>query len=169
MVVGTKSRRNVIIRAWLFEFVFSLLLASGIIIGYNRWHNWSVENQPASDWFEVNRLSVPDFPIGVDPIILYSRDIKRHFEGEWIVEIRPVIKNANYSVCTGSGLNEYESDKTVPPDGVTLSWFMGRGCFLQPGQYALYCFWHIRVPGYQEKVYSYISNVFTVKPRERQS
>lgn len=140
---------------------------SGILFWYG--HDRSVKRDtPATDWFSVRNISVPDFIEGDDPIIIYDRDIKKPFSATWSVEAHGATASTNYAICTGSGTNKYEPGETLPESGVKLSWFIGKECSLPEGAYNLEVNYEIRPAGYPPKVYTATSNIFNIAPKGSQ-
>ena len=105
----------------IYAFICAVLIVAG-------WYFYSAsvkDNAPATDWFVVRNVSVPDFIAGSDPPVNYDRVIKKEFFGRWSVEVHGTTQSTNYAICTGSGQNHYEPTETLPDTGVSMSWFMG--------------------------------------------
>lgn len=122
---------------------------------------------PATDWFEVTELFVPNFVVGQDPIISYSREIKKPFQGFWVVEVERRDGRSDrerfFSACSGAGTNNYVPGDYLDPDKLTWSWFIGRECKIPPGTYRLVATWDMKVEEWgRVKRYKVLSNVFTV-------
>lgn len=145
----------------------AVLIAMAMGAGWYSYNNASKRDAPATDWFSVRNISVPDFVEGEDPIIIYDRDIKKSFNATWSVEVHGATASTNYPICTGSGNNKYQPGETLPEQGVRLSWFVGRiECVhVPPGKYNLEINYEIRPPGYPTKIYTATSNIFTVAPK----
>jgi hypothetical protein len=119
---------------------------------------------PASDWFEVSAVAIPDFRVGEDPPINYERVIKQPFVADWFVEINEVGTDRGALACQGNGANHYEPNDKVPMPTL-LSWFAGTRCNLGPGQYQLFVTWQVQRDGIAAPVsVSKVSNVFRVLP-----
>jgi len=119
---------------------------------------------PSTDFFEVNRLSIPDFVQDENPILSYDRTIKQKFFGTWVVEIYDA-KSVERSVaaCYGDGSSIYDASDALPIP-VTLKWFIDKDCHLVPGQYIVEVVWKIQPEGYPVKEYKTSSNIFKVIP-----
>jgi hypothetical protein len=130
------------------------------------------EAKPSTDWFEVNILVIPDFSIGEDPKIVYSRNIKQPFNGSWTVDIIHVTDNS--IVCYNSEKRDYTPGRTLSPEGIKISWFFSsvkwENCSssLSPGQYTLRASWILEPAGYPVKNYAVSSNVFRILPKGAQ-
>ena len=152
----------------IYAFICAVLIVAG-------WYFYSAsvkDNAPATDWFVVRNVSVPDFIAGSDPPVNYDRVIKKEFFGRWSVEVHGTTQSTNYAICTGSGQNHYEPTETLPDTGVSMSWFMGvdgwKKCSLKEGQYVLEITYLITPQGYPEKLYTATSNIFRVAPEGSQ-
>lgn len=150
------------IDAWAF------FAGAGALAGWLAYSSAVKETTPATEWFSVRNISVPDFVKGEDPAVVYDRVISKPFSGTWNVEVHPVSAAEDYPVCTGSGTNLYKPNETLPEKGITLSWFVGRVCDLPEGQYNLEVNYEIRPEGYPTKQYSATSNIFRVLPKGSQ-
>jgi hypothetical protein len=116
----------------------------------------------------MRNIAVPDFIEGTDPLITYAREIRKQFIAQWIVEVHPVGAKENYTICTGSGINNYEPFEVIPENGTTLSWFIGKQCNLGPGKYILDATWSIMSEDMPPKIIRFASNPFTILPRGSQ-
>lgn len=125
------------------------------------------ESLPATDFFTVREINIPDFVEGTDPVMTYDRNIKKDFLGTFIVEIHAATASANYSVCSNSASRTYKAGEKKP-ETVTLKWFVDRDCALKSGQYVAETTWKIEAEGYPTKEYSAVSNVFRVLPKGAQ-
>lgn len=122
---------------------------------------------PASAWFEINDIFVPDHTIGSNPQIIYDRIIHEAFTGFWIVEVQRVGDDGLYRpVCSGSGVSRYELDETLDPSVVTWEWMIGRPCLVPPGQYRLRVSYKLEQPGWPTKEAFATSNWFFVTDLE---
>lgn len=120
-----------------------------------------------TEWFEVHELYVPDFKSGEDPLLFYDRDIRKPFQGFWVVEVErreaTPSEDRFFAACTGNGINSYEPTDYIDPEKVTWSWFIGEPCKVGPGVYRMVVTWDMKAEG-QDRVkrYKRLSNVFTV-------
>jgi hypothetical protein len=155
-----------------FAAVMLALCASILLFVYGQWQSErNTESEIArraaalpDQWMVVRNVAVPDFVEGTDPLITYSREIRKPFIGEWLVEVHQA-GSADTAPCYGSGRNRYEVDEVIPEGGVLLSWFIGTKCSLPPGKYILDTTWTILADGYPPKEIRYLSNPFTVLPK----
>ncbi len=114
----------------------------------------------ATDWFLVRKVDIADSPEGTDPAVVYDREIRKPFEGKWIVAI--IRTSDKFKICNGNGESVYEPKYALPEAGVTLSWFIGKDCKLPKGQYIAEAFWTIKPEGFPEKKMRIVSNIFEV-------
>lgn len=125
------------------------------------------ESIPATEWFEVTEVFVPDHEVGADPLVVYDRYIKRDFTAFWVVEVQrrdgQLDQERFFASCSGSGTNQYETTDYLEPSDVTWTWFIGRECHVRPGSYRLVVTYDMRVPEFDRvKRYKVLSNVFQV-------
>lgn len=116
------------------------------------------------NYMRVPEVTVPDHVTGENPRIVYRRSVFKNFRADWIVEVIPVTggeEYVRYSVCTGSGTNEY-MEGSAAGQTRTLLWYLGQSCLLAPGRYFLSTRWDVmNGPTIRNE-----SNVFTVRPKE---
>lgn len=148
--------------------IVASFVALAAIFGYVRYDRSVKEEVPATDFFVVRNISVPDFIEDTDPMVVYDRTIKEVFNATWTLEVISTVPGENYAVCTGSGVNHYTPDKELPKEGVRLSWLLGKDCGLRAGQYTIQAHYEIRPEGFPTKNYSATSNIFNVLPRGAQ-
>lgn len=118
---------------------------------------------PATDWFVVQNLSVADsFAYNYSIPVIYDREIKKDFAGEWWAEVKNAI-DKSVTDCRGHNSSKYTVDDSLPPAGVDLEWMVGMKCHLGPGQYYLEINYVISPINYPDKEYRAVSNVFTLK------
>lgn len=118
---------------------------------------------PATAWFEVDEIFVPDHAQGTNPNLIYNRTIKETFVGHWIVEAQRLQPNGFFkNECSGSGVNEYDPTEVIVDDTVTWAWMFGKPCAVPAGTYRLKAIYTLTKPGWPEKGYIEFSNVFTV-------
>ncbi len=127
---------------------------------------------PVGQWFEVSNISIPDFILGEDPLVVYDRTIRRPFNGTWSSEIKPLNGASDLlpTVCTGSGIAHYEAGEQLDPSVVTFSWLTGtKGCPTKPGRYMGIFNYEVRPDnGYPQKTLTTFTNIFTVLPKGSQ-
>jgi hypothetical protein len=158
---------------WLATKVVEVLLAGLLVFLFTSYLQQREADRfdaiPATDWFEVNELFVPDFEFGQDPLLAYERDIRRPFQGFWVAEVESrdaqVTPERFFAACTGSGTNNYDPADYLDPAKVTWSWFLDRPCHIPPGTYRMVVTWDMKIEGSDRvKRYRAMSNVFTVYP-----
>lgn len=141
--------------------VIFALIGTGIYT-YDYIATQAKNNEPIGNWFEVTQLYIPDFKVGEDVSIIYDRDIKQAYSAKWEVEIQKIEKEGLFAACSNDGISNPDPTKVLPPEGVTLSWFMQKECKLAAGEYRVSVTWHIQRDGYKEVDVEAVSNIFTV-------
>lgn len=147
----------------LLAAVFAVAI---VAVGF-RWVEAFKVSAPASHWFEVYDVYVPDFVEGDDPPIIYDKVVRKPFVGEWVADIRPFTEGTPAAVCVGSGTSHYAVEEQAK-ENPTLEWYIGKDCKLPPGTYTMSTVWEVRPEGYPTKYVEKNSNVFTVFPRGSQ-
>lgn len=121
------------------------------------------EALPASAWFQVNEIFVPDFRTGENPDMIYDRTIREDFRGFFVAEVQEQQPNGLwFAACSGSGASDYEQTDVIPDRTVSWEWFLNRECDVSPGTYRLRVSWDMRKPGWPTKTTVALSNIFTV-------
>lgn len=144
---------------------YAAIVGAALLTGWFAYSSTVKDASPATDFFSIETLNIPDFVEGNDPVMSYSRTIKQNFFGTYIVEIVDVKANrASLPVCINSGSRNYTVGKKLP-NPVTLGWFVNKDCGLKPGQYIANSTWKIEADGYPPKSYDKSSNVFRVIPK----
>ena len=118
---------------------------------------------PASAWFQVNEIFVPDFRAGENPEMIYDRTVREDFRGFFVVEVQQQQANGLwFAACSGSGASDYEQTDAIPDRTVDFSWFVNRDCSLNPGTYRLRVSWDMRRVGWPTKTTVALSNIFQI-------
>ena len=118
---------------------------------------------PASAWFQVNEIFVPDFRVGENPEMIYDRTVREDFRGFFVVEVQQQQANGLwFAACSGSGASDYEQTDAIPDRTVEFSWFVNRDCNINPGTYRLRVSWDMRRVGWPTKTTVALSNIFEV-------
>jgi len=118
---------------------------------------------PASSWLVVNEVYVPDFEQGDYPNIIYDREIQENFDAFWIVEVQRTSDVGLWStVCSGSGVNEYDPAEVIPDNTVSWVWFTNTECDMDPGVHRLKTTYTMTRPGWPQKRLFVLSNEFNV-------
>lgn len=143
------------------EFATGLTVAGAIWFGWLAVDRWLKYEIPVEAIF-VAKVSVPDYVVGGNPVVVYSRDIKRDFIGAFSVEVKDLRRVTKCS-GTASGI-KYEQAETLDPTGKTLDWYIGTRCAgaLPIGAYFLETTYTIQVEGLPVKYLTTTSNIFTV-------
>lgn len=156
--------------------IYAAMVGVVIVSSYAIYSASLKAERPATDFFEVKNLNVPDFIEGaIDVPIVYEREIKEPFPGSWVVEVHSTSPGLDFVTCSGSGERNYKPKSPLPPPGPSLSWFIGETGWaecqkkLTAGQYYLAPSWEMRPEGYPVKHYSATSNIFIVLPKGSQS
>lgn len=119
---------------------------------------------PASAWFEVNEIFVPDHRVGENPEILYDRTIREDFRGFFVAEVQRMEDSGLwFAACSGSGASDYDTSDVIPNRTVTWEWFLNRECAVDPGVYRLRVSWEMKRVGWPTKTTVALSNTFTVR------
>lgn len=148
----------------LTEIAISGVVVVTAWLAYEQAVTKSRELAPATDWFEVYEIVIPDFTKGTDPDVLYRRAIKQDFSGSWTVTI---FKKDDPGVvaCRGSGEARYRTSTKLPNERMPLSDFADPGCVQLPfGCYYGHVHWDISPDGYPAKDIEYEIATFCVRP-----
>lgn len=146
-----------------FEVVVSGMLISLVISASQMVSQRQKDLLPASSWFDVVEVFVPDHVAGSNPILTYDREIRETFTGFWIAEVQELTPNGRFRhECSGSGINVYEEDEILIDDSVDWDWFIGNECAVDPGTYRLRVNYTLRRVGWPEKELTVTSNLFRV-------
>lgn len=153
--------------AWVWhrivEATMALLLFYAVVQLSERMNQQERESLPASSWFKVNEIYVPDHAQGSNPPVIYDRTVFALFRGFFVVEVQKQLDNGLWwSACSGSGVSDYEPGEAIPDNTVTWEWFVTRPCPVPPGIYRLRVSWEMKVPGWPTKNTVALSNTFTV-------
>lgn len=152
-------------KARFIELAVALVVVTTVIQLSGEIANRQKELLPASAWFVVNEVYVPDFIEGEYPELIYNRTIRENFNGFWIVEIQST-QQANgglwTTVCSGSGVNEYDPAEVIPDNTVDWFWLTNTECDMEPGVYRLKITYTMSRPGWPQKRLFVLSNTFRV-------
>ena len=121
---------------------------------------------PEKPWFEAH-VSVPDFRVGENPQVTYSRVIRRNLAVLWSVEMQRRKGGSWEKICGGSGFAGYETDESKEWK-MSLSRYMGDDitkCDIKPGEYRLVT---LREASLQQDVsvvkrFRHVSEIFRVR------
>lgn len=145
------------------ELVMAAILFYGVTEFSERMDQREQDMTPASAWFKVNEVYVPDHEVGSNPPVIYDRQIIESFRGFFLVEVQRKLENGLWwSACSGSGISDYEAGEAIPSNTVDWNWFVYRDCPVPPGIYRLRTSWEMKRPGWPVKNVVSLSNEFTV-------
>jgi len=124
---------------------------------------------PATDWFVLQEIYVPDHVEGSNPGMIYDRLILESHRGFWVAEVQKVNPGGREGVfqnyCSGSGVDDYDIVDVLGPDGtVNWNWFFGRPCAVGPGTYRIQLTRDMTKPDFPVKQMRGWSNTFRVLP-----
>ncbi len=124
---------------------------------------------PATDWFILDEIYVPDHDEGSDPTMVYARRILTDHRGFWVAEAQRVNPDGRQgvfqNVCSGSGLDDYDTTEVLGVGNtVSWSWFFGRPCRLPPGTYRIQLTRDMSKTGFPVKQTRDWSNTFHIVP-----
>lgn len=149
---------------WLLEATVALVLAFFVIQISSSISERRRQLLPASSWFVVNEVFVPDHARGVNPDLVYDRLIRENFVAFWIVEVQKVSSEGLFQTeCSGFGTNEYNRDEVLENNLMSWVQLIGRECVVPPGSYRLRISYTMKRPGWPEKELLVISNLFNVE------
>lgn len=145
------------------EIVVAFLLFYIVVELSNRFAEQQQSMVPASAWFKVNEVFVPDHKQGSNPLLIYDRTILVDFRGFFVIEVQQQLENGLwFSACSGSGMSDYEIGDTIPDKNVSWEWFILRACPVPPGTYRLRVSWELKKLGWPSKETVALSNIFKV-------
>jgi hypothetical protein len=161
-VIGRQSRWDRI-KIRTAEVAVALFLASVTIQVVTFAHEQRRDSVPATKWFKVNEVFVPDHTVGQNPPVIYDRMVFEGFRGFKLAEVqRRDIDGLMFTECSGAEINEYAVEDVIPEKTVSFDWLVGRPCAVGPGTYRLRISYDLRRDGWPPKQLSVLSNVFTV-------
>ena len=134
----------------------SLLIVAVVVLLVAAVIHGTIRDLDPEDFMVVNKVYVPDFPPWIDVEMIYDRIIRQNFEATWTVTIENAITGV--IVCKGSDTSQYRVDEKLP--AITLEWYIGKSCDLEPGKYFLSTLWELD----NGVLIDNTSNVFTVLP-----
>ena len=166
------------------DFLVFLPAAVAIVLGWYVWQDkaqrdayFAAEQEkkaeqaayealPATDWFFVRELMVPDFVVGENPVINYDRTILKDFPGRFKIQITEA-KEKGALICVNSKDVDYIAGRQ-PPAVVTFGWLFGDAEWpacsarLVPGSYQGRVTWEIHERHRPVKELVVRMNVFNV-------
>lgn len=151
--------------------IYSAIAAIVVVAVWMQYSRYNDQSRPASEWFEVDTLNVPDFVEGENPIIAYQRTVHNSFTGSYKIVILHAEDEQGAIECLNSKEIDYIAGRN-PPAAWKLSRFFGDAEWtecskkLKPGEFQIRASWDVKVPGLDTKTYLKLSNVFWVLPKE---
>lgn len=146
--------------------VTGLTMAAALYLGYNEIDDRLYLSSPIENIFEVQKVIVPDFIYGEDPPIVYDRQIKRSFIGDFVVELKS--PSQDKAICFGGGTGFKYAAGEQHKDDITLAWYLNtRDLYttcrdITPGQYYLETNYTIHIEGFPDRHLTNLSNVFEI-------
>ena len=145
------------------EATMAVLLFYAIIQFSDRIDQRSRSQVPASSWFKVNEIYVPDHEKDSNPPVIFDRQVLENFRGFYVIEVQQKIENGLWwSSCSGSGVSDYEKQGPVAPHTIDWEAFISRPCHVAPGIYRLRVSWEMKRPDWPIKSVVSLSNEFLV-------
>lgn len=145
------------------EVVMAVLLFYAVVQLSDRINQSDRALLPASSWFRVNEVYVPDHKSGSNPPVIYDRQINEDFRGFFVIEVQKKLDNGLWwSACSGSGVSDYEAGESIPSNTVTWEWYVSRPCAVPPGVYRLRSSWEMKRPDWPIKSVVNLSNEFRI-------
>ena len=147
--------------------VASLFIAVFVSIGVIQFFDYRKQAEPIDNWFEITRISVPDFSLDEDPLILFDVEVKRPFFAQRNIVLRDIAANAaeSPSECNARSRHSYEPNDATSITGIPLSNIIsGRRCQMMIGQHVLEFTWEIQRDGYAPRLVTQVSNIFNILP-----
>lgn len=122
----------------MMDRIINTFAAIGIV-----WGAWAGVSYlvPASVYMTVESVYAYDTPYGKQPELAVVRHIKQDFRGSYSVVVRRVDTLA--IACDGSGGPITYRAEAALPEIVTLDWWLGEPCALEPGRYTIHTEWAI--------------------------
>lgn len=121
---------------------------------------------PPSSYFMPYSIIIPDFCVGDDPQIRYTRAIHKPFTGQFSTRYEAVDRETFPLVLYSSAWFSYKP-KALSTVVVLLSDFMGRDPALSPGSYVAVVEWTMRRRWHSDAQIVRASNPFTVTDCKR--
>lgn len=120
---------------------------------------------PASAWFQLNEIFIPDHRVGENPDMIYDRTVLENFRGFFVAELqRQQPDGLWFAACSGSGASDYETTDVIPDRTTTFFWFLNRECVVAPGTYRVRVSWDMKRVDWPTKNLVAISNLFQITP-----
>lgn len=138
-------------RAWdqLLKVMFIVLIAGAM---------W-----PASYWFEVDHISVPNAKVGKPIVMEVQRSIHRPFSADWHVVVRRRTTAGSWVItCAADGSTDYLPEASLPQPTTLDWWTNGRCPSLTPGTFRIHTTWQLEPQYVPTKRVTAVSNIFEV-------
>lgn len=96
---------------------------------------------PGTYWFDP-KIKVDNFSTTQEPVVQYTRNIKRPFFGTYRVEVRDVEAEPHVHACTGNGLGIYEREESGTQLMPLSKYVNNKNCKnLPPADYVIHTCW----------------------------
>ena len=119
---------------------------------------------PASEWYEVTALEVPDHTKLSNPEIVFGQTVHVPFRGQWVIEyMKKQPTGEFFAVCTNSGLSNFNVEDTVVRATIRIREFIERVCDVEPGDYLLRGELRMTRPEWPAKTVRVWSNEFRIR------
>lgn len=152
------------VKARLIEIAVAFFAATAIILLAQFAAERQRASTPASLWFQVNEIFVPDFVHGDRVAVVYDTVTLDTFESFRIVEVQRQSKAGVWSsVCAGATIEMKDPRIVIENKTVSWEWLVGSACDVPPGEYRLRVTFAMSRPGWPAKRAFALSNVFIVK------
>lgn len=147
----------------LYEVTVAILAATVIIFAARFVADRQRAMTPASSWFQINEVFIPDFTAGGNPAVVYDTVTLEPFESFRIVEVQSQAQSGMWvSVCAGAAIEAKDPKIVIQNKTVSWDWLLGNACRVPPGEYRLRVTFAMSRPGWPAKRAFALSNVFTV-------
>lgn len=151
-------------------FMAALLMASVMASVLTSLHRLYVYYQPASNWFEVENIWIPNIDL-TNPKEELVASFRRKVHGDpvtaqWYSEVI-LYDNAGIEYCRNRGINVYTDKANSSTIMVPLKEWLGPGCEPPPGCYYQEATWEFEIDDVKKSVNA-VSNRFSITGQERQ-
>ena len=153
-------------RVDIFSVSFSVLLSFGIYL----YIEGRKEAEPASNWYVLRSINVPDFVEGDDPVVTFESEVRQPVMVEFNVQAHKINDGVGFPpVCPTEGRIYRTPDDNKGLTLVKWSEFMAMGahpdCQLPAGEFILKARVGLKIAGYPDKELDRASAPFRVLPK----
>jgi len=148
----------------------ALFVGLFVMLSWGQYSAYLEKLRPASDWFTINKITIPNFEEGQDPAVLYDRTIRLPFYGDGRSEVRDIGGKIVNVVCSGTWERAYEPNDILDPAKTTFSWMLGKSvtpdpCQPPPGQYVAWFSVRVKPLNGEAREVTYTTDPFIVYPK----